>query len=228
MKRIAVLQSNFIPWKGYFDLIAKVDSFILYDDMQFTRRDWRNRNKIKTSKGAEWVTIPVSVKGKYFQAINQTVVSDPLWGKKIWKTIQFNYSASPYFEVLAPLLQDSFINPESIYLSNINRDLISKINSYLGISTEIRDSREFDLRGDKSERLLNLVRDAGGDSYVSGPAAKEYLDTGLFLEGGVEVEWFDYSGYECYPQLWGEFIHEVTILDLLFNCGPGSRDYLKM
>ena len=228
MKRIAVLQSNFIPWKGYFDLIAHVDCFILYDDMQYTRRDWRNRNKIKTSKGTEWVTIPVSVKGKYFQPINQTVVSDPQWGNKIWKTIQFNYSNAPYFEVLATILQDSFIDPKSSYLSEINQTLITKVNAYLGINTEIRDSREFDLRGDKSERLLNLVLDAGGDSYVSGPAAKKYLDSDLFIHRGVEVEWFDYSGYECYPQLWGEFIHEVTILDLLFNCGPDSRYYLKM
>jgi len=208
--------------------MAYVDRFIIYDDMQYTRRDWRNRNKIKTPRGAEWVTIPVSVKGKYLQSINETVVSDPQWGKKIWKAIQFNYSKAPYFESLAPLLIDSFIHPKSKYLSDINIDLIRKINSYLGISTEIRDSGEFTLRGGKSERILNLVLDADGHSYVSGPAAKEYLDTDLFAEKGIDIEWFDYSGYECYPQLWGEFIHEVTVLDLLFNCGPVSRDYLKM
>src|SRR5215470_16574041 len=110
MKKVAIVQSNYIPWKGYFDLIGAVDEFILYDDMQFTRRDWRNRNKIKTSSGVQWLTIPVAVKGKYYQKINETLIQEPDWGRRHYETIRTNYLKTPYFQFYEPQLTDLYMN----------------------------------------------------------------------------------------------------------------------
>jgi hypothetical protein len=227
MSKVAIVQSNFIPWKGYFDLIAYVDAFVIYDDMQYTRRDWRNRNKIKTPSGPQWLTMPVNTKGKYYQKINETTVSNPEWGIEAWKKIEYNYSRSTYFNEISLQLQDLFINPKSLYLSQINKSFIGRTNSYLGIKTVMYDSGEFLLKGERSEKLMNIVKDIGGRCYVSGPSAKGYLDVSLFRSNGLTVEWFDYTGYPSYQQLWGEFIHELSVIDLLFNCGPNSPEYLK-
>lgn len=227
MRKIAIVQSNFIPWKGYFDLIAYVDTFVIYDEMQYTRRDWRNRNKIKTPKGAEWLTIPVNVKGKYLQKISETTVSDMRWGYGAWKKIEYNYSRCKYFDEVSLLLKPYFLEPKSEFLSAINKFFIHEINNYLGISTHIVDSSEFKMSGERSEKLLDIVEDLGGNVYVSGPSAMSYLNSSIFAEKDIEVEWFDYLGYPRYEQLWGDFIHEVSIIDMLFNCGPDSNKYLK-
>ena len=227
MNKVAIVQSNFIPWKGYFDLIAYVDAFVIYDDMQYTRRDWRNRNRIKTPNGPQWLTIPVNTKGKYYQRINETTVTNPIWGIEAWKKIEYNYSKSKYFDEVSLQLKGLFENPASPYLSEINKSFIHSINSYLGIKTVVHDSREFLLKGERSEKLMNIVKDIGGRCYVSGPSAKNYLDVSLFKDNSINVEWFDYTGYPSYQQLWGEFIHELSIIDLLFNCGSSSYEYLK-
>ena len=227
MKKIAILQSNYIPWKGYFDLIAYVDEFILYDDMQYTRRDWRNRNQIKTPQGLLWLTIPVQVKGKFHQKIRETQIAGAEWASQHWKTLVQNYRTAPHFKEIADWLEQMYSEPLPHNLSELNRRFLEAICAYLGITTTIRNSWDYPLCDGKSERLAALCRAAGAGEYVSGPAARDYLDEQVFESYGVKVTWFDYQGYEPYPQLHGKFAHGVTILDLLFNCGPESRRYLR-
>ncbi len=227
MKKVAILQSNYIPWKGYFDLIAHVDEFILFDDMQYTRRDWRNRNKIKTPQGTSWLTIPVDVKGKYEQKIRETRIHDANWAASHWKTLQANYKRAPFFDEINTWLEPLYLENKHDYLSKLNRQFIERICEYLSIGTTISNSWDYEVCEGKSERLANLCMQAGGTEYVSGPSARDYLVEKVFDEYAIKVTWFDYLGYEGYPQLWGEFEHGVTILDLLYNCGKDAPKYMK-
>ncbi|GAB3195624.1 hypothetical protein ABID22_001549 [Pontibacter aydingkolensis] len=228
MKKVAILQSNYIPWKGYFDLINTVDEFIIYDDMQYTKRDWRNRNKIKTSNGPLWLTVPVEVKGKFFQKINETKVEGNDWAVKHFQTITQYYSKSKYFADYSGIVQQAYKQASSEeLLSNINLIFINLICNLLDIKTKISFSSNFQLREGKSERLLGLVKDTMGSEYISGPAAKNYLNEEIFKTEKVNVTWMDYSGYKVYKQLFPPFDHAVSILDLLFNEGPNATKYMK-
>ncbi len=227
MKKVAIIQSNYIPWKGYFDIIAAVDEFIIYDDMQYTRRDWRNRNKIKTPQGLKWLTVPAKVKGKYYQTIRETEIDGTDWAENHWQTICQNYRRAPYFNEVMALLEPFYRKRRYSHLSTLNRDLIEVVSNYLGITTKICYSWDYALADGKTERLVDLCMQAGGTEYISGPAAKDYIDEKLFTERGIKLTWFDYTGYTEYPQLWGEFVHGVTVLDLLFNCGKESSLYMK-
>lgn len=226
VKKIAILQSNYIPWKGYFDLIAAVDEFILYDDVQYTRRDWRNRNQIKTPDGVQWVTVPVKVKGKYHQTIRETQIDGSAWAEKHWKNLARCYRNAPCFSEVAELLEPCYRRHYDL-LSVLNRDLIELVCAYLGISTKISNSWDYRLIDGQSERLADLCLQAKGTEYISGPAARSYLDESVFSACGLNVTWFDYAGYSEYPQLWGEFTHGVTVLDLLFNCGKDAPRYMR-
>jgi hypothetical protein len=228
-KRVAIVQSCYIPWKGYFDLVNGVDEFILYDDLQYTRRDWRNRNRIKTPDGSAWLTIPVKVKGRYHQKIRDTVVHDPKWPDRHWKSICLNYSRAPYFEATRPAFQKLY--EESVaetHLSRINFRFLRAITDMIGIRTRITWSMDYDLIGTRNERLIHLCSQAGASEYLTGPSAKSYLDEALFQEHGISVRWMDYSGYPEYGQLFTPpFIHEVSIIDLILNEGPErSKKYM--
>jgi hypothetical protein len=228
MKKIAIVQSNYIPWKGYFDLIALVDEFVLFDDMQYTRRDWRNRNQIKTPQGIQWLTVPVVVKGKYTQKINETAIDGVDWASLHWKAFEQNYRRASCFEEIADWLAPAYSTPGlPSNLSVLNRRLIEAVCGYLGIRTRITNSSDYALTEGKTERLVDLCVQAGADEYVSGPAARDYIDASMFTNRGIGLRWFDYSGYRGYPQLWGEFAHGVTVLDLLFNCGRESAGFMR-
>jgi hypothetical protein len=227
MKKIAVVQSNYIPWKGYFDLIAAVDEFILYDSVQYTRRDWRNRNQIKTPKGLQWLTVPVKVKGKYHQTIRETEIDGMDWAKSHWRMLCQNYRRASHFNQMAKELEPLYLRTDYSHLSNLNRTLIEWVCSKLGIETKISNSWEYHLAGDKSERIAGMCVQACGCEYLSGPSARGYIDETAFTDRNVKLTWFDYNGYQEYPQLWGEFNHAVTILDLLFNCGTDAPRYMK-
>lgn len=228
MKRIAILQSNYIPWKGYFDIINMVDEFILYDDMQYTRRDWRNRNKIVTPQGVIWLSIPVETKGKFFQKINETKVVDNHWIDQHWKSIQCNYAKSTYFPMYSKRIKEIYEScMDDEYLSVINYKFISGICEILNINTKITWSSDYDLVDGKTERLVGLVKAAGGDVYLSGPAAKDYIEEKLFKDAGIELNWMDYNGYKKYTQLGVSFEHGVSVLDLIFNEGPNATNYMK-
>lgn len=224
MKRIAILQSNYIPWKGYFDLIAAVDEFVLFDRAQYTKNDWRNRNLIKTPQGAKWLTVPVRKKSR--QPIDQVEIDGMFWAQAHARSLAANYRRSAHYDEIADLILPIYQQPH-VRLSDLNRSLIEAICGFLGIRTKISSSADFVLAEGKTERLVDLCRQTNGGTYVSGPSAREYLSEGCFAKAGVRLEWFDYAGYPQYPQLWGDFVHEVSILDLLFNCGRNARRYMR-
>lgn len=226
-KKIAISQSNYIPWKGYFDMIASVDEFIVFDDAQYTRGDWRNRNLIKTRQGVKWLTIPVKVKGKFGQKIREVKIDEVDWQQKHWKSIVYNYQGSPYFSDISLWLEPMYLKNQHKNLSELNIAFLRSINQYLGITTKISVSWDYGLVEGKSERLLDLCEKSGGTEYVSGPSARNYLDQALFAKSGIKLTWQNYDEYPKYKQLWGEFVHEVSILDLIFNCGPQSADFMK-
>ncbi|MBA3656214.1 MAG: WbqC family protein [Gemmatimonadaceae bacterium] len=225
---IAISQSNYIPWKGYFDLIASVDEFVLYDEMQYTRRDWRNRNVIKTPQGPIWLTIPVAVKGKYLQKISETRVTDTDWAEKHWIALTRNYGKAPHFGMYRDRFQAAYENAATMeMLSDINRHFIETITEMLGIRTQLRTSSEFELVEGRTEKLLGICTQRGAGKYLSGPAAREYMDESLFARAGVLVEYMNYDGYIEYPQLHPPFDHAVSVLDLLFMTGSEAPRYMK-
>ncbi len=230
MKKVGMIQSNYIPWKGYFDFINMVDVFVLYDHVQYTKKDWRNRNKIKVPGGTIWLSIPIHTKGLYpHAAINEMKVSNQEWRKKHWKSLEFYYKKAPFFEKYADVFYKLYMEDDEEYLSQINYKFIKTINQILGIETELRWSTEFKIFGnDKNEVIINILKQLDTDIYLLGPAAKSYLDEELFAREGIKVEWMDYSGYPEYPQLYTPpFVHEVSILDLIFNTGPDAPKYMK-
>ena len=226
-KKVAIIQSNYIPWKGYFDIINSVDEFIIYDDMQYTKRDWRNRNRIVTSTGLLWLTIPVKVKGKFFQKISETEVGEDSWNKKHWTTLTHHYKKTPFFNDYKDSIEELYLNCNEKLLSKVNYRFLEGINSLLGIKTKMIFSSEFSLVGEKSERLLNICKQAEATTYLSGPSAKTYLDENLFHQENIQVEWMDYSNYPEYPQLYSPFEHGVTVFDLIFNTGTDACKYMK-
>lgn len=226
MKKVAIVQSNYIPWKGYFDLIASVDEFIIYDEVQFTRRDWRNRNRIKTPNGTSWLTIPVETKGGYFQSIQNTRISQNNWREKHLASLAHNYRRAPYYNELKNFTETVY-SQDSNNLSEVNIHIIKEICGFFEIKTKINLSSNYELSGDKSEKLASICEQSGADVYISGPNAKNYLDYQVFKKRKIKVDWFNYENYPVYQQLWGDFEHSVTILDLLYNCGPKSRKFMK-
>ena len=208
-------------------MIAAVDEFILYDDMQYTRRDWRNRNQIKTPQGVQWLTVPVQVKGKYDQKIKDTLIDGSDWATAHWKTLVQNYRRAPHFLEVAQWLEPLYLSESYTNISQLNRRFIEVICHYLGIKTIISNSWDYNLLDGKTERLADLCMQAGGTEYISGPSAKDYVDESVFNNINIQLTWFDYAGYPEYPQLWAEFTHGVTILDLLFNCGKDAPKYMR-
>jgi hypothetical protein len=226
-KRVGIVQSNYIPWKGYFDLINSVDEFILYDEVQYTRRDWRNRNRIKTREGVRWLTVPVVVKGRYHQSIRETRISDPGWPRRHWETIRHNYARAPWFGSYEGLFADLYERCTFESLSDVNRFFLEAVCDLLGIKTKLSWAGDFHLVPHRTERLVELCRQAGASHYLSGPSARAYLDERLFAEAGISVNFMEYTGYPEYAQLFPPFEHAVSIIDLIFNTGPEACRYIK-
>jgi len=223
--RVGIIQSCYIPWRGYFDFIDDVDLFIFHDDLQYTKGDWRNRNKIKTPNGLVWLTVPVKYK-KTSQLICETEVD---YSHK-WKAEQINrfkncYIKSHFFKDALELWEKSLQYADQT-ISQLNIRLINRVCSYLVIDTRLVMSSDYAVTGSKTERLIQLLKKVGATVYLSGPTAKGYLDENLFRENGIRLEYKTYD-YPPYPQLWGEFVGTVTVLDLIANCGPRSREFLK-
>lgn len=225
-KTVGIVQSNYIPWRGYFDFINSVDEFILYDDAQYTKRDWRNRNTIKSPGGLIWLTIPVQVKGKYSQKIKDAVVADNRWARDHWRSIVHYYSKARYFSDFKELFEELYLRTEESRLSQINYRFIAAICRILDIGTRISWSMDYQLVGDKTERVINLCKQAGATKYLSGPSAKAYLDEDLFKAYGIEVAYMDYSSYGVHNQLYPPFESRVSVIDLILNEGPDASVYM--
>lgn len=224
MKKVVILQSNYIPWKGYFDLIHDADLFIFYDDVQYTTRDWRNRNKIKTIDGTKWLTIPVTANRS--SLIDEVNIFDEKWSKKHWETIKHFYSKTLFFKQYKSFFENIYFRKYTL-LSEFNQYMIKQISKeILKINTEFQDSRIYYADGTKTDRLLDILEKADADLYISGPAAQSYIEEEKFQTAGIKLIYKNYSGYPKYPQLYGEFNHFVSILDLIFNVGSDAPYYI--
>ena len=223
--RAAIIQSNYLPWKGYFDIIDEVDLFAFYDDRQFTKNDWRNRNRIKTAHGLEWLSIPVGQRQD--RLICEVTIPSGDWAQRHFARLEAAYGEAPHWAHFLPFLEEVYLRRKWTTLSELNHFLIRTIaREFLGIRTEIVDSREFRLEGDRQARLLDLLRQMGATEYLSGPAARAYIDPTRFEEAGIRLAWKDYSGYPEYPQFHPPFRHDVTVLDLLFHTGTAAPEFI--
>lgn len=221
MTTVVILQSNYIPWRGYFDLIRRADHFVLYDTVQFTKNDWRNRNRIVGTSGPQWLTIPVATSGQFGQTIDQTTVSDPRWTRRHANALQSALGRAPRFSALGPVLGDLYSHASGmLHLSIINRFFIEAVMSLLGLTTRLHDAREFEVAGDRTGRLVSICRALGATRYLSGPAARDYLDTAAFAAVGIEVDWMTYPAYPAYRQMDGHYQAGVSILDTLASLDP--------
>ncbi|QFY41405.1 WbqC family protein [Candidatus Methylospira mobilis] len=222
--RVGVIQSSFIPWRGYFDFIASVDTFVFHDDIQYTKGDWRNRNKIKTVKGTEWLTVPVRY-NKTAQSISDTEIDcATAWGKKHIRLWQAHYRQAPYLRDVLALL-DGLDHCQERTISQLNLKLTGRICEYLAIATPSLLSSELSLTGSKTDRLIDLLQKLNATTYLSGPNADAYLDKEAFRKHGIGLEYKSYD-YTPYPQLWGAFEGGVTVLDLIANCGPDAKNHI--
>jgi hypothetical protein len=224
--KAGVIQSCFVPWRGFFDFIGSVDLFVFHDDIQYTKGDWRNRNKLKTSEGTSWITVPVHYRSVE-QLICDTHVDESTdWRSRHTRLWRSHYMNAPFLDDLLALLGDLDRNSQNLTISTLNIGLIRRIMEYLNISTPLTMSTDYQLKGYRTERLIDLLRKTGAKKYLSGPAADVYLDKEAFRKAGIGLEYKSYD-YEPYPQLWGKFIGEVTVLDLIANCGPQAKKYVQ-
>jgi len=227
IKNVIITQSNYIPWKGYFDAISISDEFVVYDDMQYTKRDWRNRNLIKTQQGLKWLTIPVEVKGNFFQKINETKIADKNWNKQHWDILKQAYSKSKKYSETKDFVENLYRSISFDYLTEVNVHFITEICAYLKIDINLKMSSDFVLNEERSQRLLDICLELNATDYYSGPAAKAYMDEKIFEDAKIGVHYLDYSNYLEYEQLNPPFEHGVSILDLIFNEGEDSYKFLK-
>jgi len=220
--RVAAIQSNYIPWKGYFDVIHDVDRFVFYDCVQYTPRDWRNRNLIKAAQGPLWLTVPV-VAGARDRAIQDVAIAGHDWAAQHWKSIAHHYATAPHLARYRAFLEDVYLGRRWERLSELNQFLVTHIaRELLGCQTEFVRSSDYRLQGQKQARLLDLLTQAGATSYLSGPAARAYIEPAAFAEAGIALAYMDYSAYPAYPQPHGAFTHGVSILDTLLQLGPDA------
>jgi hypothetical protein len=223
--KVGIIQSNFLPWRGYFDFIREVDLFIIEDDLQYTKGDWRNRNKIKTPRGAEWITVPVNYR-QTEQLIDATPVdySTP-WAKKMLNRIRESYRTAPCFEPYFSELSKLLLKP-SATISELNVSLIKWVCRHLEINISMTFSQQYHPQGAKTKRVISILRQAGATSYLSGPVAKNYIAPELFEQAGIQLEYKEYN-YPEYEQLYPPFDPAVSVLDLLFMKGAEARFYLE-
>ncbi|QHC05392.1 hypothetical protein GRQ40_16640 [Anoxybacillus sp. PDR2] len=225
MKKIAIIQSNYIPWKGYFDIINDSDIFIFLDDVQYTNRDWRNRNKIKTIHGLKWLTIPVGSDTN--RLICDVSIESSRWQKEHWETIKYCYSKAKYFNLYKDFFEDLYCSRVWTNLSELNQYIITHISKdILGINTKFFNSKDLNCKGKKQEKLINLIKKVEGNLYISGPSAQNYIDDLMFVKNQIQLVYKDYFGYPEYEQFYPPFEHGVTILDLIFHTGPDAPYYI--
>jgi hypothetical protein len=226
---VVILQPSYIPWRGVFDQINRSDLFVFYDDVQYDKRGWRNRNQIKTTHGKQWLTIPVYSKGSQTEniPINQIkIVWDSDWNQDHWKAIQHAYARAPFFSTYAALLEP-FYRRHDEFLSDFTIDLTVALARELGITHTrfMRSSEIPGVDGQKTNRLIQILQAVGADHYISGPSAKDYIENDKFDQAGITLEYMEYS-YPEYPQLYPPYDGSVSVLDLLFMTGPQAGKHI--
>jgi hypothetical protein len=225
--RICIIQSCYIPWKGFFDLIGRCDEYVVLDGAQYVKRHWHNRNRIMTPSGPIWLTIPVATKSRFEQPIDEVGFAEP-WADKHWRSIELAYRKSPFFAKEAPALKATYEAAERLdRLTDVNMLFLNVLMARLDISTSMVRDSEFSPQGARTERLLDICIKAGATKYLSGPSAREYFDESSFAAVGISVDWMSYGPYETYPQRGPTFDHAVSVIDLLFATGPAAASYCR-
>jgi len=222
-----ILQPNYIPWYGYFELIKEADIFVFLDDVQYTRRDWRNRNKILTKDGdVQWLTVPVIKESRDTLLIKETKIDNSQdWAKKHFSTLKQNYSNTPYWHDYSDLLKHLYsLNYETI--DDLDISFIKSIAKILNLDTKFVKSSSYDSVGSKDNKLVDLCKKIGISTYISGPSAMNYIDERNFDHNNIHLRYFEYKML-TYKQVHSKiFFPNVTVLDLLFNCGDKSCKYI--
>jgi WbqC-like protein len=223
---LAVLQPGYLPWLGFFDQLMRSDVFVMYDDVQFDKHGWRNRNRVKSPQGPVWLTVPVLHKGLGWQKILDVKVNnETAWGRKHLATIRQLYARAPHLDRYVGVLE-AMLSRSWEFLVDLDLALIQQMAAWLGVTTKIVRSSELPVDGDRSSRLLHFCQHFGAQRYLSGSAARDYLDVPLFESNGIAVDWQDYR-HPVYPQQHGEFVPYLSAIDLLFNCGEESARVLS-
>ena len=224
--RVTILQPSYLPWLGFFEQMHRSDQFVLYDDVQFTRRDWRNRNRIRVQEGSVWLTVPVIQKNKYEQSLLETKIDNSTsWKRKHLQSIRCHYSKTPFFDLYFPWCEKIF-NREWDFLLDLSLETIQYLKGELKINTPLLRSSELGESGNKSERLISICKQLGATQYLSGESAKNYISEKDFSDQGIGLEYQNYQHPE-YPQRYEGFVPFLSTIDLLFNCGEKSMEFLK-
>lgn len=220
-----MLQPNYIPWKGVFDLISRVDVFVFYDDVQYTKRDWRNRNKIKTKDGEIWLTVPV--KASRDQLICEVEIDQSVdWQENHYKTIKNSYAKTPFLAEYEFLLEEIYLKTKWKKISDLDVFSTKIIAKALGLNPEWVLASDLHAQGSKDgEKIINICKKLDCDYFINGPAARDFMDTEKFKEASITLDYIDYS-YPEYSQVHGSFTHGVSILDTLFHCGPNAPKFI--
>ncbi len=219
-------QPVYLPWLGLFHKIAVADEFVSFNQVQYLPKDWNNRNRIKTAQGPTWLTVPVLKSGHRDKKLTEIEINNnEPWQRKHWKSLSLNYKKAPHFERYAAFFEDVYLGREWRYLCELNDHMLRWFLDTLGITTLFRDAADHEFQGAKSALVLDMCVQLGADVYIFGALGKDYADRAAFEAAGVRPVFQDYVHPE-YPQLFKGFESHLSIVDLLFNCGPDSLDIL--
>ncbi len=225
MKTIGILQPGYLPWLGFFDQLDQSDEFVLFDTVQYDKNGWRNRNKIKTRQGEQWLTVPVLTKGEAYQTISDVRINNnDKWQKKHISSIQQNYGRSKYYEIAQDVC--SIIQMPQFHLKDLDHAIIMCLMKHLGINKPLWFSSSLDSAGGKNGRLIKIIKQLGGDNFIEGSSGASYINLQMFKDVGISVSFQEYQ-HPVYDQLYGDFIPYLSVLDLLCNCGPKSLEIIR-
>lgn len=219
-------QPEFLPYFGFFDKLSKADIFVIVDNVQYRKKYFQNRNKIKTANGWIWLTVPVITKGRFDQQINEVRINNSLnWEKKHLSSLEMNYKKAPYFEEYYPSIKEIYSRDWEL-LVDLNETLIRYLVDQLDIEIEVFKGSDLGITGEKTDLLIDICRKTGADKYLQGAGGKDYVEEDKFQKEGLKVLFNEFTHPE-YPQLFGDFMANLSVIDLLFNVGAGSKNYFN-
>ena len=224
--RVTILQPSYLPWLGFFEQMSRSDKFVLLDDVQYTRRDWRNRNRIRVRENWIWLTVPVQQKSRFSQSLLETRIDNSVsWRRKHLETLRQHYCKAPFFEKYFPRCQQVY-EKDWTFLFDLCLETINLIKEEMGIETPLLRSSEMKPGGEKTERLVSMCRELGATHYLSGESGSNYIAEEDFSSQGIALEYQNYE-HPVYPQRYTGFVPHLSAIDLLFNCGEQSLGILK-